>query len=252
MNTFQFIREIQQTSLMNLPRRLSFSFRSLVAREPNYWFLYQFYIWWGQMKKKAINASPEERIVSPSTELVIDGFQGSANSFATAAFKFAQTKEVKLAHHLHSPAQIIQAIEQNIPVLLTIREPEGTVLSLTSRWPHVSVAQALQSYIAFYTKLEPYAPHYVVSTFEQTTQCLDQVMQKINHQFERNFDIIDVEKANQECRPQANYDTDIPSQRHIIKREKKKDIMSDKNVLLLSEAKDLYKRFEQLSTFEHI
>ena len=247
MNTFQFIREIQQTSLMNLPRRLSFSFRSLVAREPNYWFLYQFYIWWGQMKKKAINASPEERIVSPSTELVIDGFQGSANSFATAAFKFAQTKEVKLAHHLHSPAQIIQAIEQNIPVLLTIREPEGTVLSLTSRWPHISVSQALRSYIAFYRKLEPYSEHYVVSNFEQTTQQLDLVVQKINQRFERNFDIIDVEKANKECRPKVSYYSDKVSKRQKLKSLKKKDILLEKNTLLLQEAQALYEKLKRLS-----
>ncbi len=247
MKTFKLILQIQQSSPMNLPRRLSFSLRSFVAREPNYWFLYQFYIWWGKMKKKSKDANPQERIVRPCTELVIDGFQGSANSFATAAFKFAQTKEVKLAHHLHSPAQIIQAIQQNIPVWLTIREPEGTVLSLTSRWPHVSVSQALRSYIAFYRKLEPYSEYYVVSNFEQTTQQLDLVVQKINQRFERNFDIIDVEKANKECRPKGSKHQDKVSKRQKLKLVKKKEILKPQNTLLLKEAQTLYEKFKRLS-----
>ncbi|EAW35727.1 hypothetical protein [Lyngbya sp. PCC 8106] len=245
MKTFQLIVKIQQSSLMNLPRRFSFSVRSFVAREPSYWFLYQFYIWWGQIKKKAINANPEERIVCPHTKLVIDGFQGSANSFATAAFQFSQSQDIKLAHHMHSPSQILQAIEQNIPVWLTIREPEGTILSLTSRWPHISVSQALQSYIAFYRKLEPYSEHYIVSNFTQTTQHLDLVVNKINQRFGSNFDTIDVAKVNKECRPPKN--NNKVSKRQNIKQIKKRELIKPKNTALLQEAQILYKKYEKLS-----
>jgi len=145
--------------MINQLKKISFSFRSLVAREPTLWVLYRPYIWWAQIKQYTAGADPKECIIRSDTELVIDGFQGSANSFFTQAFKASQTHPVTLAHHMHSPAQIIQAVEQNIPIILTIRDPVGSVISLTRRWPYITVTQGLSSYIAFYTKVSRYLLH---------------------------------------------------------------------------------------------
>ena len=240
---FKIIREIQQRPIMNLPRRLSFSFRSLVSQEPALWFLYQPYIWWGQMKRKTTDLDPKERVINRSTELVIDGFQGSANSFATAAFKRSQTRYVNLSHHLHSPAQIIQAIKQDIPILLTIREPADTVVSLTSRWPHVSATQGLRSYICFYNKLKPYADHCIISTFDQTTQHLDRVVARVNIKFGTNFDLVDVAQANAD-RQAKERDSEKEARRTIIKQEKRNELAGQKNTQLLTQANEVYKYFK--------
>ena len=173
---------------------------------------------------------------------MIDGFQGSANSFATEAFKQSQTQYVKLAHHLHSPAQIIKAIEKDIPVLLTIREPEGTVLSLTSRWPYITVTQGLQSYIGFYAKLQDYAPHYVISTFKQTTQHLDCVVQKVNAKFGTHFDVVDVDIADAELKAKHSPESEV--RRRALKQEKRKELAIEKNTFLLAQANELYQTFE--------
>ncbi|PSO82370.1 MAG: hypothetical protein BRC44_02650 [Cyanobacteria bacterium QS_4_48_99] len=239
---FETIWKIQSSSLMSLPRQLSFSFRSLVAREPALWILYQPYLWWGQMKRKTYYGDVEEGIVTPDTELVIDGFQGSANSFAVAEFKRSQTRHVKLLHHRHAPVAIIRAIEQGIPVLLTIREPLDTVISLTSRWPHVSANQALKSYIGFYTKLKPYAPYYVVSTFEQTTQHLDRVVQVVNAKFSTNFDLVDSATVNEESRVKAR--NPEKARRDALKQDKMKELAAAKNAQLLAKANELYRTFE--------
>ena len=246
MSLFKLIWKIQSSPLMNQPRQLGFTFRSLVAREQAFWFMYQPYIWWTQMKRKERGVNPNEAVIHPDTELVIDGFQGSANSFATAAFQLSQTQPVKLANHLHSPVQIIQAIEQEIPVLLTIREPVGTMVSLTSRWPHVSVSQGLRSYISFYTKLKPYAPHYVVSTFEQTTQHIDRVVQTVNAKFNTNFDMVDVTEANSLLSPKS-YAPEELARREPLKEKKRKELAAAKNAPLLEQANALYQTFEALA-----
>ncbi|MBE9039582.1 hypothetical protein IQ235_02075 [Oscillatoriales cyanobacterium LEGE 11467] len=241
------IVKIQSSRYMNLPRKLSFSVHSLIAQKPELWWLYKPYLEWGQMKRKAIGIDPKEGLLLPDTELVIDGFQGSANSFATVAFKHFQSKPVRLMHHRHAPILIVQAIEQQVPVLLTIREPVGTVISLTSRWPHISVTQALKSYIGFYTTLKPYFSHCVVSTFEQTTQHLDRSIAAINNKFGTHFDLIDVDRANSECRKKISDSPERAAGRKFLKEHNHQQLRSHKNQFLLSKAISLYQEYETLS-----
>lgn len=227
-------------------RRISFFYRSLVAREPALWLLYQPYLLWGQMKRKAAGHNPREGLLLPDTELVIDGFQGSANSFAVSAFVKSQTQPVQLMHHRHAPVLIIRAIEQKIPVLLTIREPFGTVLSVTSRWSHITVTQALQSYIGFYSKLKPYSSHYVVSTFDLTTQHLDRIIEAVNRNFETHFDLVDMMAVKAEQKSKISNHQQLEN-RQTVRERKKKEFALEKNTRLLQKAQDLYQYFEILA-----
>jgi hypothetical protein len=250
MKLFHAFWNLQRSSAMNFPRNLSFAFRSFVARESALYFLYYPYIIWGQMKLKAKNRDPKGRIIHSQTELVIDGFQGSANSFATEAFVICQTKNIHLAHHLHSPTQIIQGIKQQIPVLLTIREPEGAIISLLRRWPHLSVSQSLKGYIAFYQKLEKYSDHYVVSNFQQTTQSLDLIVDKLNKKFATNFDLVDTDRANRECREKFTGTPDEIEKNEVLKKQIKSQLCNQKNIELMDKAKIIYKKFETFSILD--
>lgn len=233
-------------ALINKPRQLSFSFRSLVAREPKLWLFYQPYLAWSKIKLIAVGDDSEERMITSKTELVIDGFQGSANSFATVAFQMSQTRDVKLAHHLHAPIQILQAVEKNVPILLTIREPMGTVLSLVARWPFISVNQGLKSYIGFYQKLEPYGSSYVVSPFEQTTQNLSEIIKLLNNKFDTQFDLINMERVK-EARSKVTESPAEKAQRSAIKEQRKLEFTETKNAQLLNEAKNLYQKYESIA-----
>src|SRR5215211_6607259 len=78
------------------------------------------------------------RIVTPDTQLVIEGFPRSGNSFARRAFVMAQSDtQIKhhIAHHLHVPAQVVRAARWQIPTLVLIRRPKDAVLSLVLRDP---------------------------------------------------------------------------------------------------------------------
>lgn len=229
--------------IINFLRKISFSYRSVVGKELSLWLLYQPYVLWGYLKRTLAKGNLDEGILISDTELVIDGFQGSANSFATVAFKFSQTRPVKLMHHGHVPVLIIKAIERDIPVLLTIREPKSTVLSVTSRWSHLSVTQVLQSYIGFYTKLQPYSDSYVISTFEQTISQLDLTIETINEKYNKNFDLVDVDLANKECRQQVSDAPEYAKRRKLIKQEKLKEFALEKNIQLLEKANELYKSY---------
>ncbi len=126
------------------------------------------------------------RVVSPDTQLVIEGFPRSANSFARVAFNRAQKERVRVANGLHVPAQVIRAARWRIPTLVLIRNPRDAVLSFAIRDP-ISVDQALRYYLSFYETVEEYRDAYVLGTFEEVTGDFGRVIRRINDRFGTTF-----------------------------------------------------------------
>jgi hypothetical protein len=126
------------------------------------------------------------RVVTPETQLVIEGFPRSANSFARVAFNRAQKGTVRIATGLHVPAQVIRAARWRIPTLVLIRRPKDAVLSFAIRDP-ISVVQALKYYLSFYETVEDYGDAYVLGTFEEVTGDFGQVIQSLNDRFGTSF-----------------------------------------------------------------
>jgi hypothetical protein len=126
------------------------------------------------------------RVVTPETELVIEGFPRSANSFARVAFNRAQKGKVRIATGLHVPAQVIRAARWRIPTLVLIRRPKDAVLSFAIRDP-ISVEQALRYYLSFYETVENYSDAYVLGIFEEVTGNFGRVIQRLNDRFGTSF-----------------------------------------------------------------
>src|ERR687890_2581704 len=128
------------------------------------------------------------RVVTPETQLVIEGFPRSANSFARVAFNRAQRDRVRIATGLHVPAQVIRAARWRIPTLVLIRRPKDAVLSFAIRDP-ISVEQALKYYLSFYETVEGYRDAYVLGLFEEVTGDFGQVIRRINERFGTTFSV---------------------------------------------------------------
>ena len=71
-----------------------------------------------------------QRLIFSETDVVIEGFPRSANSFALAAFRSVNQGGLRIATHVHSPAQVLYAVENDIPAMVLIREPDEAILSL--------------------------------------------------------------------------------------------------------------------------
>jgi hypothetical protein len=126
-------------------------------------------------------------VISGETELVIDGFTRTASTFAVIAFQLAQPRPVRVAHHLHAPSHVLDAVKRGKPVLLTIREPEATVLSCVLREPYVSLRQALSAYARFYERLGPWRSGYVLGEFHEVTSNLGMLVERVNARFGTAF-----------------------------------------------------------------
>lgn len=132
-------------------------------------------------RRKYPGPSPE--VISSATELVIDGYTRSASTFAVYALQLAQPAPVRLAHHLHASAQLIEAARRRVPAIAVIREPEGAVLSQLIREPDVAMRDALVAYARFYESLLGCRHRFVVADFEDITKDFGAVIRRVNERF---------------------------------------------------------------------
>lgn len=139
---------------------------------------------------------PVGSVVTPDTELVIEGFQRSGNTFAVAAFQLAQHRQTRAAHHLHAAAQVIAAARMGVPILLLIRDPDEAVLSHLLREPSITLKQGLANWVRFYERVLPYRDRVVVGEFGLVTSDFGAVIAEINRRFGTTFHRFEHTKAN--------------------------------------------------------
>ena len=125
--------------------------------------------------------------VGRDTGIVIEGFPRTGTSFAVAAFDLAQEGKVRIACHVHAPAQVIEGARRGLPNLVIVREPEETTLSFVIRNPHLSIRQALRGYLRFHEPLLSYRGRFVVGTFAQVTKDFGAVIGRVNERFGTSF-----------------------------------------------------------------
>lgn len=147
-----------------------------------------------------LKRKPGEAAVVDRTELVIDGFPRSGNTFAVVAFQMAQDRPVAVAHHLHVPAQITRAAELHVPTMLLIRNPCDAVVSRVIRNPHVTIEHTFREYCRFYEYLKPYVDHYVIAPFDLVVSDFGHVIQAVNEKFGTEFALFEHTEENlQRC-----------------------------------------------------
>jgi hypothetical protein len=130
---------------------------------------------------------PSPRVIGPDTEMVIDGYTRTASTFAVYAFQLAQPAPVRLAHHLHAAAQLMESARRGLPTLVTIREPRGAVLSQLVREPDVDLLDALYAYERFHVSLMPYRESFVVGDFPEVTRDFGAVVRRLNTRFGTSY-----------------------------------------------------------------
>jgi hypothetical protein len=161
-----------------LASRALYEAKMLVARYPS-------------LAMPAAKARGHGVLAATGTDVVIEGYPRSANSFSVAAFGMAQEwsgrARPEIAHHTHAPAHVIAAVRQGIPALVLIRDPEDAVLEFVMVKPSITVRQALRGYVRFYGPLPAYRDGFVVGRFEEVTSDFGAVMRRVNDRFGTAF-----------------------------------------------------------------
>ena len=99
----------------------------------------------------------DKRLVNSNTDIVIEGYSRSGNTFFVNAFIYFSKKKMKIAHHTHSIANIEYGIRYKKKVLVCIRHPMNTIYSnynyFISNYSKINVKSLLKEYFDFYNTL---------------------------------------------------------------------------------------------------
>ena len=181
---------------------------------------------------------PKGQVITKDTDIVIEGFPRSANSFSVKAFKDSQSENVVVAHHLHAPAQVIEAAKRGIPAYVLIRSPYDAIASRTIFAERADLAQIMKNYWIFYSKLLPLADSFVIGLFENIIQDFGVEIRKINQRFGTTFAEFNHTQENvDKCMAGIEEFSELE---HGVKRERRIPRPSDWRVQEKKRLNDIY------------
>lgn len=229
----------------NIIPTLKYELRSLMSLYPELFF-------------PIVNCkASKKQAVHKDTEIVIEGFPRSGNSFSVGAFESAQNRPIKIAHHLHAPAQIIVAARKNIPAILLIRNPVDAIISMRAldlessylRPPkNQKITSLMKSYIYFYQRLIPYQNKYIISLFEATTNDFGSIIEKANNKFGTNFKIFNHSQENtKKVFDNRGFHARPSERRQEIKQKIHEELQSELMQKLTAKANSIYHNFEKIA-----
>lgn len=143
------------------------------------------------------NKKYSDNLIDKKSNIVIEGYPRSANSFSVKAFRFSNNERMRIATHLHSYTQIITGVRHNIPILMTIRDPYSAVSSYaTFKAKNIGIEKfkkefnvkwLIKEYIYFYEKLVPYKGKIVVAKFDDILNDYGEIIQEVNFMYNTSF-----------------------------------------------------------------
>lgn len=127
-------------------------------------------------------------IVTRDTDVCIEGFPRSANTFAFFPFSL-WNPGVRVAHHLHVPMQVRRAVALGVPCVVLIRRPLDALSSLLLMdGDRLGDAVACRSYINFYARTLDLRDEVVTCTFEEVTADPFVVVDRLNRSYGTSFE----------------------------------------------------------------
>ena len=190
--------------------------------------------------------------VNSRTELVIEGFPSSANSFLVRCLQQGlKGRPLRYADHHHSAAMAVKAVRLRIPTVLCVREPLDTCLSAARRWPLWTVEEYLMRYVEFHQILIPYMEEMVVSDFDVTTKLPVKVITQVLAQVEGRELKIDEEDVKKRAAEQPGMSTKEIAEKKAREQKKREQLLetfeASGGETVLRSAREVYERFREKS-----
>lgn len=142
--------------------------------------------------KRSLNPAFRDLPVSGRTELVIEGYPRSGNTFAAHAFQYAQGRTLSIANRCHAPAQVMEAVHRSIPCLLLIRQPvDSAISSFVYIDGKLTPEFLLHHYLKFYRTLDSLLDQVVVASFDQVKNDFGHVIFRLNSRYGTDYELFE-------------------------------------------------------------
>jgi len=120
-------------------------------------------------------------LVNQNSDLVVEGYPRSGNTFAVALLKVL-SPGLKIARHRHEVGHVKMALTFEKPVVLLIRNPLDSVISFYIR-EGVDLKTGFDYYYHFYSSLLPYREKLLVVDFKKLIKEPSRFIEDINRRF---------------------------------------------------------------------
>jgi hypothetical protein len=202
------------------------------------------------------------RQITPATDLVIEGFPRSGNTFTTFGVEQASGYELTIASHVHQPCQVKLALSRGLPTVLVVRDPVAALASYLVYDRRFSISTVIGEYCSYHRELVPYAERVLVCEFDEVTAHLSSVVNRINHRYSFKISPFDESPANVErvlaqiewrhklVHPRLDpvESAASPQQsRSKITAEMREALLDPQHAAQLAEAQDLFQFFSSIA-----
>ena len=200
------------------------------------------------------------RQITPQTDLVVEGFPRSGNTFTVFALNNAAHNEVLISSHVHHPAQIKYAMAHGVPTMLVVREPVATLASYLIFGQHGRPGTVFREYISYHRELVPYADRLLIGDFPEVSTDLSAVIDRINRKYSLHIPPFDQSAANVErvfaeisrqhklihrYRDPAEVAPRPSASRHAMSERISKELLQPRYRDILDQATEIYRFFSQ-------
>ena len=227
-----------------------------------YLILYNFNQKFFKSKEKKIF---KKLFLNKNTDITIEGFPRSGNTFSYFAFNYFQKKKISIAHHVHHEYQLIYSYFHNLPNMILIRKPDDAVKSYLIRKEFsIEPKTAFREYYYYYLIAYNLKNKLLFFKFTSITNDIDKCIKIVNKKFQKNFDTNylnikdkkqiykNIDKATSEKNfsygNKINYKYIIKmTARPQSKRKLIKDTLRFKNFYWRKKANEIYKEIIKIS-----
>lgn len=126
-------------------------------------------------------------LVTPETQLILEGYPRSANAYAEWAFRYANGVDVRMAVRLHSPRAVRFGAEHSIPTIVLVRRPRDAVASWLQYKPGLKAERAFRRYALYYEQVYPLRDRVVIAGFDEVVADFGAVIRRCNERFDTSF-----------------------------------------------------------------
>lgn len=115
----------------------------------------------------------ERNLAGPETDLVIEGFPGSANSFVSNSVRTAIDRSVRIESHFHYTVQLRRARAKGVPTVVMVRRPVDACDSLKTKNPRTWDWLIVLRWLLYYRYVERYRDQLTVIDFDRAIADVD-------------------------------------------------------------------------------
>lgn len=127
------------------------------------------------------------RLVTARSDVCIEGFPRSANTYTVAAFR-QWNRDARVAHHLHAAFHVRRAVRLAVPCCVLVRRPFDAIASVVVMTRgRISADTCFRGWLRFHRRILPVRDGIVICRFEELTSDPSIAPRRLNERFETSF-----------------------------------------------------------------